>query len=84
MTDKSKSLNWIAKIDSSMIKQAAYNPEHSTLFLEFSNGTIYKYDDVPFCVFEEFSVAPSQGKYFHAEIKGQYEGSKLEAKNENR
>lgn len=73
-----KSLTWVTKINSSMISQAAYNPEHSVMFLEFSNGTIYKYDDVPFCVFEEFSVAPSQGKFFHAEIKGNYEGGKME------
>jgi hypothetical protein len=60
-----------------MIRQVAYNPEHSVLFFEFSNGVVYKYDDVPFCVFEEFSTAESQGKFFHAEIKGEYEGSKL-------
>ena len=79
-----KSLTWVSKVESSMIKQAAYNPEHCVLFFEFSNGIVYKYDDVPFCVFEEFSVAPSQGKYFHAEIKGQYEGSKLEPRHGNR
>ena len=75
---KSNSLTWVTKVKSSMIRQAAYNPKHNVLFLEFNNGVIFKYDDVPFCIFEEFSMSESQGKYFHSDIKGNFDGSKME------
>lgn len=74
-----KTTTWIANVDSTMIRALAYNPKNAKLFIQFSNGIVFMYDDVPISEFEDFSLAESVGKYFHSDFKGEYEGSKLEA-----
>lgn len=57
---------------SSNVAAIGYDDESQTLEVEFNDGGIYQYFDVPPRVYEEFRNATSPGKYLHNEIKGHY------------
>lgn len=57
---------------SSNIKLVEYNTEDKSLYVEFKAGGRYKYNNVPFEVFNEFETASSAGKYFLSTIKNKY------------
>jgi lysyl-tRNA synthetase class 2 len=65
---------------SEMIKSIGFEAAENILKLTFTNGVIFTYADVPRKVYEKFTKAESKGKFFHAEIKNNYKGTKLEAK----
>ncbi len=44
----------------------------STLRIQFHNGGMYEYDNVPYQVYVELMNAASKGHYFHTHIKGFY------------
>ena len=58
-------------ISSSMIRSIGYDTNSSTLEIEFNSGAVWQYYDFPESNWYEFDSAESQGKYFHASIKGQ-------------
>jgi hypothetical protein len=45
------------------------------LFVEFKSGDRWEYD-APWSVFDQMRKARSAGSFFHAQVKGQYEGRK--------
>jgi lysyl-tRNA synthetase class 2 len=58
---------------SSFIKKVhPYDPATKTFNIEFNNGSIYKYQDVPAEVYQNLVTAPSQGQYFNEHIKAEY------------
>lgn len=64
-------------VQSSMITSLGYEPDTSTLEIEFSStGEVWQYYDVPENVYQEM-LSGSIGKYFHANIKGQYTESQV-------
>lgn len=58
--------------NSTMINSYAYDEETQTLDVEFTSGSGYSYSGVPEHVFQEMQSAPSVGRYFLQNIKGQY------------
>ena len=52
---------------STNIAQIGY--QQGCLFVRFLNGKVYRYDDVPFSVFETLLMAPSVGAIFNAKVK---------------
>jgi hypothetical protein len=65
-------------VESSMITSYGYDGTISTLEIEFkSSGAIWQYFDVPESVFYAMQSADSCGKFFHANIKGQYRESQV-------
>ncbi|MFT4907566.1 MAG: hypothetical protein ACI978_001649 [Oleispira sp.] len=64
-------------VDSSNVAEIGYDEESSTLQIEFKNGTIYQYFDVPDDLFEGLRTADSVGGYLAANIKGVYRYSKV-------
>ena len=62
-------------VESSMIRSFGF--ENSTLEIEFNSGAIWQYFDVPESVYFEMKYASSCGKFFHANIKGQYAESQV-------
>lgn len=62
-------------VESTMIRSFGF--ESSTLEVEFNSGTIWQYFDVPESVFYEMKAASSCGKFFHANIRGQYSESQV-------
>ena len=64
-------------INSSNLKSATFNTENEDLEVTFNNGSIYKYDKVPWSVFAKFRVAESQGKFFNESIGRKYKYEKI-------
>lgn len=59
-------------VESSMFAAVAYDPVGSILELEFLNGRVYQYGDVPEEIYRELVDAESKGRYFQVYIEGQY------------
>jgi hypothetical protein len=62
-------------VESSMIRSFGF--ENSTLEVEFNSGAVWQYFDVPESVYYEMKTTSSCGKFFHANIKGQYAESQV-------
>jgi len=59
-------------ISSTMIKSIGYDVDTSTLEIEFNSGAVWQYYDFPESDWYQFDGSASQGKYFHASIKGHF------------
>ncbi|MGB5772220.1 MAG: lysine--tRNA ligase [Crocosphaera sp.] len=62
----------LLKSQSVAVKSFDYDAETKILRVEFTNGSIYQYHDVPKSVYEELEKAPSKGQYFNAEIRDKF------------
>lgn len=60
------------EMSSSTIARAAYDATSLTLSVEFRNGTIYQYFDIPQNIYDEFVMSASAGRYLAQNIKGVY------------
>jgi len=59
-------------VTSSNLRSIGYEPENSTLEIEFKSGAVWQYYDFPESAWHEFDSVESHGKYFHSDIKGKY------------
>jgi hypothetical protein len=57
-------------VSSSNLKSVGYDALQQILEIEFQNGSVYQYYDVPLEIYEGLMNAPSHGKFFHQYIKG--------------
>jgi hypothetical protein len=64
-------------IQSSNLKLATYDTESKLLEIQFNNGGIYQYENVPWEVFTKFRMAESQGKFFNQHIGKVYKYKKI-------
>ena len=64
-------------VDSSNIESIGYDIETMTLEVEFTNGNIYQYFDIPPTVHENLMRSDSKGKFLHSQIKGSYRYARL-------
>ena len=62
---------------SSNIASIGYDANSLTLEVEFLNGGIYQYFDVPQHIYSEIMSAGSHGQYLAQNIKGVYRYSKI-------
>lgn len=65
-------------VESSNIKELAYDHEGKTMGVRFTNGTEYHYGDVPHETFGALKSAQSVGRHFHVSIRGQFSHTKAE------
>lgn len=56
-------------VSSSNIASIGYDPENMILEIEFLNGSVYQYYDVPQSIYEGLMAADSHGKYLSTYIK---------------
>jgi hypothetical protein len=56
-------------VNSSNLASVGYDPLSQALEIEFLNGGVYQYYDVPLTVFESLMSASSHGTYFDKNIK---------------
>lgn len=59
-------------ISSSNIVSAGYDAATQTMEVEFKGGIVWQYLHVPEEIWYEFLGAPSQGKYFLAQIRPRF------------
>jgi hypothetical protein len=64
-------------IDSSTILSVGYDGQSEILEVEFKNGGIYQYYNVPQAIFEQFMESSSKGSFLHANIKSSFPYSKV-------
>lgn len=64
-------MEWIT-LSSTNLSRVRYEETTQTLEIEFQDGRIYQYFDVPIQIYEGLLSAESHGIYFHAIVKGQY------------
>jgi len=59
------------------IKKVGYHDEDDTLAVEFGDGGIYEYYDVPKFVYHDILLGDNPGKVLLKEVKGKYEYEKI-------
>ena len=65
-------------VTSSNIRAVGYDAGTKTLEVEFSNGGLYRYADVPGEAWHDLVKADSIGRHFAAHIRGVFEAQKVE------
>ncbi len=56
-------------VRSSALRSVGYDEEQQTLEIEFTNGAVYRYFDVPPEVHRGLMAAESHGRYFHQHVR---------------
>ena len=64
-------------VSSSNLASIGYDAENEILEVEFKHGGIYQYFGVPENIYDELMNASSQGVYFSANIRNNYEFEKI-------
>ena len=59
-------------VTSSSVASIGYDPNTMTLEVEFSDGSVYQYFDVPEPVYQDLMSASSVGTYLNRNIKANY------------
>ena len=57
-------------VESSNLEAVAW--EEGFLYVAFTGGRLYRYDNVPFAVYQGLLSANSKGRYLHLRIKDVY------------
>ena len=70
-------------VKSSNISSVGYDFEAQKLQVEFKNGGVFNYHDVPISAYTALMESPSIGKYFHDNIKNGYVCSKVKKEGES-
>jgi len=64
-------------VDSSNIEEIGYDLNTQTLEVQFKDGNVYQYFDVPQSVYEGLMSASSKGQFLNKEIKVNYRYARL-------
>lgn len=64
-------------VSSSHIASIGYDEALQTLEVEFTDGGVYQYFNVPLPSYEALMSAPSHGTFLNANIKGQFPYQRL-------
>ncbi len=64
-------------VESSTVLSVGYDSATETLEVEFKNGGIYQYYNVPVPLYQEFMASESKGKFLHVYIKPAYPCSRV-------
>ena len=64
-------------VSSSNVASVGYDQNTLTLEVEFKNGSVYQYYDVPEVVHQELMQASSVGGFLNEQIKPTYRGARL-------
>ena len=59
-------------VPSSAIAAVGYSKRLQILEIEFLNGAIYRYTDVPRSVYHQLMSAESKARYYHEHVRGNY------------
>lgn len=69
-------LEW-EDVESSNILAIAFDAETGRICVRFKDESAWAYDDCSKELFERFRLAPSVGKFFHANIKNSHASERL-------
>lgn len=77
LKEEIKGTKIINEIQSSNIKKTEYDTETKKLVVEFNNGALYEYDEVPHQLYTQFRLSESQGKFFTTKISKAFKYKKI-------
>jgi hypothetical protein len=63
----------LTQVESSNLAAVGYNPFAAVLTIAFHGDRVYQYFGVPVGVYWDLLQADSQGRFFHAHIKGRFD-----------
>lgn len=64
-------------VDSSNLSSVGYDPDSSTLEVEFRSGHVYRYSDVPEQTYKNLLGASSPGEFFRSNVMGQFDEERV-------
>ncbi|MBW8034515.1 MAG: KTSC domain-containing protein [Planctomycetes bacterium] len=64
-------------VDSSNLANVGYDATKRVLVVEFNNGRVYEYRNVPVRVYSGLMRAGSKGGYLHKEVVKKYRGREV-------
>jgi hypothetical protein len=59
-------------VASTNVTSIGYDPNSETLELEFQNGIVYQYYNVPPSIYEALMSAPSKGQFINSQVKDRF------------
>lgn len=65
----------LTPVSSSHLEAVGYDDASQTLYVQWKDGQISAYDDVPAVTASDLQNAPSPGKAFNSLIRGKYQHS---------
>jgi KTSC domain len=65
---------------SSNLKSVGYDSDSKTLEIEFKNGSVYRYFEVPPATNSALMKSDSKGKFFHSTIRGKFRFERRDTK----
>jgi hypothetical protein len=65
-------MDWIESPESSNVVRFGYDEAGRVLQVEFKNGSVYGYYDVPEQLFNDMRNAVSKGQFLAQQVKGTY------------
>ena len=71
MTVERYSMNRLS-VESTTLVAVAYSSDRTLLELEFRDGTIYRFFDVPVSCFQQLLASDSKGRYFNSNIRNHF------------
>jgi aspartokinase-like uncharacterized kinase len=77
LKEEIKGTKIINEIQSSNIKKTEYDTETKKLLVQFNNGLLYEYDEVPHQLYTQFRLSESQGKFFTTKIAKVFKYKKI-------
>jgi hypothetical protein len=69
-------LTELLTVKSSAIKTVWYQFSSENFVVDFQNGSSYKYQHVPYSIFEGFKMAESKGRFINAHVKPRFNFTK--------
>jgi hypothetical protein len=63
--------------NSSHVQKVEYNDEGKSLRVEYQNGRVYTFSNVPAEVYEELVLAPSVGKFLNEFVYNKYDSARV-------
>jgi len=70
------------RLNSTSIRSAGYDEFSQDLEVEFANGKIYRYHDVPYELYVSFKRASSKGRFINWRIKNTFPYTEMENRND--
>lgn len=67
------------QVQSSNITRIGFDAAAGKLYVEFTSGTLYEYEGIAPELFESFMKAESKGRFFGAEIRPKFTGTRIAA-----
>lgn len=68
-----------SEVKSSVIESLGYSPEHKRLEVEFRNGRVYQFADIPMSLWQMLADADSKGAFFNQRIRNRFVAERVGA-----